>query len=177
MAKRTGISKRTRFEIFKRDGFTCQYCGSKPPKVPLEIDHITPVSKEGTNDDYNLITSCFDCNRGKSNKELSISPITISERAEKMKLAQAQYKEIKKLIDKEKAIINEQIEEVESIFSSSYPKFVFNDRFKVSVKTFLGKLDTSQVCEAMEIACTRCIYPEKTLAYFCGVCWNKIKES
>ena len=65
------ISKRTRFEIFKRDDFTCKYCGRKSPQTILEIDHIIPKSKNGPDDEMNLVTSCFDCNRGKSDQNLS----------------------------------------------------------------------------------------------------------
>ena len=65
------ITKRTRFEIFKRDSFTCRYCGRKSPEVVLEIDHVIPKSKRGRDDGMNLVTSCFDCNRGKSDKNLS----------------------------------------------------------------------------------------------------------
>ena len=68
---RKPISKKLRFEVFKRDSFTCQYCGKSAPSVVLEVDHIEPVSKGGTNDILNLVTSCFDCNRGKSDKKLS----------------------------------------------------------------------------------------------------------
>lgn len=57
---------RTRFEVFKRDNFTCQYCGRKAPKVILEIDHKTPKSKGGKNELGNYITACSDCNNGKS---------------------------------------------------------------------------------------------------------------
>ena len=64
---RTPISKKLRFEVFKRDKFACNYCGKQAPNVVLEIDHIEPVSKGGTNEILNLITSCYDCNRGKSN--------------------------------------------------------------------------------------------------------------
>lgn len=49
--KRKNISKGKRFDIFKRDGFTCQYCGKQPPGVVLHVDHITPVSKGGTNNE------------------------------------------------------------------------------------------------------------------------------
>ena len=70
MTKRKAVPKGVRFEIFKRDGFTCQYCGRRPPDVVLELDHIHPVSKGGDNDPMNLVTSCADCNRGKSDKIL-----------------------------------------------------------------------------------------------------------
>ncbi len=35
--KKAGISKRLRFEVFKRDGFVCQYCGNHPPAVVLHF--------------------------------------------------------------------------------------------------------------------------------------------
>jgi len=65
MAYREIISDELRFNIFKRDNFTCQYCGRKAPDVVLELDHIRPVSKGGDKRESNLITSCFECNRGK----------------------------------------------------------------------------------------------------------------
>lgn len=60
------LSVRTRFEVFKRDQFCCQYCGRKSPEVVLEVDHIVPVSSGGSDYPINLITSCWDCNRGKA---------------------------------------------------------------------------------------------------------------
>lgn len=65
------LSVRTRFEVFKRDGFTCGYCGKKSPEVVLEVDHIIPVAGGGSDDTINLLTSCWDCNRGKSDKPLN----------------------------------------------------------------------------------------------------------
>jgi len=57
--------------IFKRDNFKCQYCGrSQQEGAVLEIDHIIPKSKGGTDDIDNLITSCRECNRGKGNHSL-----------------------------------------------------------------------------------------------------------
>lgn len=70
---RKPISKRLRFEVFKRDGFTCQYCGKKAPDVVLHVDHVSPVSNGGKNDILNLITSCSDCNLGKGPRELDDS--------------------------------------------------------------------------------------------------------
>jgi hypothetical protein len=65
------IGKSLRFEVFARDGFTCQYCGRRPPEVVLELDHVHPASKGGSDDITNLIASCYDCNRGKRAKVLS----------------------------------------------------------------------------------------------------------
>src|SRR3546814_8652151 len=79
---RKSLGKKARFEVFKRDSFICQYCGRTPPAVVLEVDHIIAVSAGGGNDDHNLITSCFDCNRGKAAGTLEASPIDARERAE-----------------------------------------------------------------------------------------------
>lgn len=68
--KRVAIPKSIRFEVFKRDSFTCQYCGESAPNVILNVDHIYPVSKGGNNEIMNLVTSCEDCNSGKSDKLL-----------------------------------------------------------------------------------------------------------
>ena len=65
MAKRVAVSKKTRFEVFKRDRFRCQYCGATSPDVLLHIDHIHPVCDDGGNEVENLITACPDCNHGK----------------------------------------------------------------------------------------------------------------
>lgn len=69
--KRKALSARIRFEVLKRDKFTCQYCGKKAPDVVLAVDHIKPVASGGTNDPLNLATSCVECNGGKSDKPLS----------------------------------------------------------------------------------------------------------
>jgi hypothetical protein len=91
--KRKSVSKRTRFEVFKRDGFTCRYCGRTPASSPLEIDHIVPVASGGDNSMGNLLTSCWDCNHGKSDVPLEkrAAPITgISTKARKEQSEQLQ---------------------------------------------------------------------------------------
>lgn len=47
---REAISKKLRFEVFKRDSFTCQYCGGKAPEIILQCDHIKPVVEGGLTD-------------------------------------------------------------------------------------------------------------------------------
>lgn len=67
------VSVRTRFEIFKRDNFTCRYCGRVSPSVVLEVDHVVPVCEGGTDDPMNLVASCWECNHGKAGVPLSES--------------------------------------------------------------------------------------------------------
>lgn len=63
--RRTGISVSTRYRILKRDHFKCVYCGRNASEVAIEIDHYTPVSAGGGNDDANLRAACRECNGGK----------------------------------------------------------------------------------------------------------------
>lgn len=60
----------TRFRVLDRCGFRCHYCGETAPDVKLQIDHILPRSKGGTDDERNLIAACEACNRGKSDASL-----------------------------------------------------------------------------------------------------------
>ena len=69
------LNRTLRFKILKRDNFRCQYCGRKAPNVELEVDHIVPKVKGGTNSSNNLITSCVDCNRGKGRSQLEVIPL------------------------------------------------------------------------------------------------------
>jgi hypothetical protein len=55
-----------RARIFERDKFTCRYCGERGGR--LECDHVVPHSKGGRDDDDNLVTACFPCNRSKRDK-------------------------------------------------------------------------------------------------------------
>jgi hypothetical protein len=65
--QRSEISLRKRFLVFKRNEFTCVKCGRSGRGIKLEVDHVTPVSKGGSDVLDNLQTLCFDCNRGKRN--------------------------------------------------------------------------------------------------------------
>lgn len=58
------VSKRTRFEVLRRDNYTCRYCRSTEGE--LTIDHVTPVALGGTDDPSNLVACCKDCNAGKT---------------------------------------------------------------------------------------------------------------
>lgn len=86
---RTTISYKRKKIVFERDKYTCVYCKRKAEKIieqkgrsnkllilllisddwrPFEIDHKIPVSKGGTNEIKNLVTSCARCNNKKSNE-------------------------------------------------------------------------------------------------------------
>lgn len=79
MGTRKAFTKSERFEIFKRDGFRCVYCGSTPVQSALRVDHVVPVSEGGTNKHSNLVTACFDCNAGKAARLLEDKRLPIGD--------------------------------------------------------------------------------------------------
>lgn len=70
-----GIGLRKRFRILNRDGFRCRYCGTSAGSDALEVDHVVARSAGGSDDDANLVTSCFPCNRGKRMDPVQPRPI------------------------------------------------------------------------------------------------------
>ena len=84
--ERKPLPKKIRFEVFKRDSFTCQYCGQQAPDVVLHVDHIDPVALGGGNEMINLITSCAGCNGGKSATPLDDNTVLAKQRAQLVEL-------------------------------------------------------------------------------------------
>jgi hypothetical protein len=68
--RRRDIRPSLRFAVLERDGFRCVYCGVTAEDSEMHVDHVTPVSKGGTNDLHNLATACVDCNLGKGDREI-----------------------------------------------------------------------------------------------------------
>lgn len=173
---RKPLSKRTRFDVFKRDRFCCQYCGATPPSVVLEVDHIHPVSEGGSNQQDNLITSCFDCNRGKSNTLLTELPSSIDAKMAVIVEKREQIKAFEKLLKSERKHEESAIDVVESVFHEFFSGVVFTKAFRESVREFNKKLHADQVEFAMRKACSRKSTADQAVKYFCGICWNIIKD-
>lgn len=178
MAERKPLQKKLRFDVFKRDGFKCQYCGNTPPLIVLEIDHIIPVSKKGTDEIDNLITSCFDCNRGKSNIELNILPQRTSDKAIFLQEREEQYKAYKKLLVSIDKRIKKEMTEVDDVYSRYFPGYSLSEGFKEnSLKRFIKSLGVPFCIDAMNKACYKLqgYNEDKAIRYFCGICWNKMR--
>lgn len=181
MIKRKSITTRTRFEIFKRDCFTCLYCGNHPPAVVLHVDHIVPVSKGGGCESENLATSCQSCNLGKSDVPLgNVSPSikdTISvevERVKQMRLYNKWLLEIKNAKDKDFRIVSDAMLTAEGEDCS---KFVAAGNKAATIRALLKRLPYVEILEAIEIANSKFSFEYsqyKTFKYFCGICWRKV---
>jgi len=64
----------TRFNLFMRDEFTCQYCGAKGE---LTFDHVVPRSRGGRTTWKNVVASCARCNLAKGSKSLRRSGMSL----------------------------------------------------------------------------------------------------
>jgi len=58
----------SRVNVFTRDKYTCQYCGVRPPRSELNLDHVVPRSLGGRTTWENVVCSCVDCNRRKGGR-------------------------------------------------------------------------------------------------------------
>lgn len=172
---RKPIGKRQRFEIFKRDGFVCQYCGAHPPAAILHLDHIKAVADGGTNDDSNLVTACQDCNLGKGARALGDVPQSLRDKAADIAEREEQLRGYHEIIEARARRINLDVSRVEEVFERLC-ECDFTERDRISVKRFIQALGVHSVMEAMEKACMLKHDPYPSWKYFCGICWNRIKH-
>lgn len=174
---RQSISKKLRFDVFKRDQFQCAYCGAHPSEtVLLEIDHVHPVVEGGTNDIDNLVTSCFDCNRGKGAELLAIIPQSMADKAIIVAEREAQIRAYYEILEAKKQRKDEELWSVADIFMDKFAETDITRSRISSIRMFLERLNVIEVREAMEIACDKKYHKGGAFAYFCGICWNKIKR-
>jgi len=170
--KRVNLSKRTRFEVFKRDGFACQYCGAHPPQVILEVDHIIPVAEGGDNDMDNLVAACFTCNRGKGAVSLDVSPQSLADKASEIAEREDQLRGYNAVLQARRNRIEDEVWSVVSAWtgedSTSHEAFS-------AIKRFVERLGVHEVLDAVEITLAANIRSKRIeFRYFCKVCWNKV---
>lgn len=176
MTKRAPISKKTRFEVFKRDGFICVYCGQHPPQIILEVDHVIPVAKGGLSEEDNLVTACFSCNRGKSAKKLDSIPKSLKLKAEKAKEIDDQivgYQNILREI--EMRIENEAFQILDYLGLVKDDGYA-NKGYITTTKNQIKIMGYHEVMAAAEIAFSN-VEKRDIFRYFCGVCKHKKIES
>lgn len=189
-----------RFEVFKRDAFTCAYCGRRSPEVILEVDHVLAVSQGGRDELDNLVTSCLECNRGKAARPLAPpgAGLQPQERSARIAEHEAQIAEYSHWLAAQRAREDEDLRTVREAYAKA-PYAHFIDRKTSywcwqdpSARIFIRRLGRYEVLDAIEIAIARFqpihkSYPTMTKAgyasenahrfwkFFCGICWRKIK--
>jgi hypothetical protein len=183
-----------RFEVFKRDNFTCRYCGRRSPDVLLEVDHIIPRAAGGTDDLENLTTSCWDCNHGKGGRLLeegsapAVTQRAVDEAQERAEQARAYAEAVqanRQLMDRFQDMVNQHwadsfgadTEETKEgthwTFKSTYGRFPKDG----SIRRILRRLPVEDMLEAIDITSSRFHSASADAErYFFGVCWSKVTE-
>lgn len=67
----------SRRNIYRRDRYTCQYCGARPGSELLSIDHVLPRSRGGRSNWENCVLACLRCNKRKADRTLEESGLAL----------------------------------------------------------------------------------------------------
>lgn len=184
-SRRRPLSKRTRFEVFKRDGFRCTYCGKRPPEVVLVIDHVVPVAEGGGDEPENLTTACYACNAGKGAVPLgdvlpSLDELGVLEALQEVAERRLLLKQQAASVDRRRQELDAVIEQVRGWWVDETDR---PDAFEAaSVKTFLQQgLSLDEIEQGIRAAARKVsekhwIRDEYLWRYFCGACWRMLRE-
>lgn len=152
---RKSVSKKVRFEVFKRDSFTCQYCGKKAPDVVLHVDHIQPVSGGGKNDILNLVTACEGCNSGKGSTPLDDTS-ALAKRRHQGEALQERREQIQMMADWHKGLLaleDASVDAVAELWKEvTCDQYHLNDSGRTSAKSLIRQFGISEVMEAMPLS-------------------------
>lgn len=176
--KRVAIPQSIRFEVFKRDSFKCQYCGRSAPEVVLHVDHIKPVSKGGTNDITNLITACFDCNSGKSDRTLDDSSVVQKQRKQ-LEMLQERREQLEMMMEWQSSmddIENKKVDIIIDHIKSKSGIIINNDKQRKEIFRAIKKFGFDIVLESSTIAALNCTDSDYIVGYLCAICKNKKTE-
>ena len=168
------VGKTARFEVFRRDNFTCKYCGQSAPDVPLDIDHVIPVSLGGADTPSNLVTACKDCNQGKASRPMD-DPF-----AEKVNEDAAGWAEAMRRASEERRKVREieirNAQEFYSLWSEYGPATDLPRDFPQTVTRFLRLgLEKSDLAELVVSVDHRGV--RDPWRYFCGACHNRVRQN
>lgn len=150
---RKPISKSVRFEVFKRDNFTCQYCGGAAPDIVLHVDHINPVANGGENDIMNLVTSCEPCNLGKGARPLD-DRTAIAKQREQLAELNERREQLEMMLAWRESLANiddEYIDAFDDAFNAR-TRCTLNEYGRSKVKKWLKTHDLKTLLDALDQA-------------------------
>jgi hypothetical protein len=154
---RLGLSKRTRFEVLKRDSFKCQYCGATAPQVLLHVDHIVSVADGGADELTNLATSCQPCNSGKGARALSDDSAVTKARnqLEELQLRREQLEMMMEWKQALRDLTSDTALRVCEYWEESAPGFSVNENGRKLVAQWVKKFSIDEVTSAMDVAASQ----------------------
>jgi hypothetical protein len=159
MGKRVGLSKKARFEVLKRDSFTCQYCGGKAPEALLQVDHIIAVANGGTNAITNLITSCSHCNSGKGARALSDDSALQKQRLQLEELNERRL-QLEMMAKWRKGLDELETNKIDLVAQRIAEKFLYdgcsvNEYGRIQISKWLSKFSLDEILNAIDISASQ----------------------
>lgn len=168
------VSKRTRYEVLRRDNYTCRYCRSD--SNPLTIDHVTPVALGGSDDPSNLVAACRECNAGKGSSAPDQALVAdVDQDALRWAAAMnlAAERAAKDLADRT-VFINDFVERWAAVMPHWAELSVETD--STVWRFYTRGLPAHEIYDAINIAAAADGVPQRARwRYFCGICWNKLR--
>jgi hypothetical protein len=144
-----GHQQETRFEIFKRDGMKCRYCGNGPQVSPLVVDHVIAVANGGSDDPSNLATACVDCNGGKSDVPLDERKFRAEQLDEATREQAEQIREYarihKDIAEAKRELVDEAVKKWCSVYPEPRPAYV------TAFARAIGEFGLAKTLEALDI--------------------------
>jgi len=183
---RMRLSPKLRFEIFKRDQFTCRYCGRRTPDVVLEIDHVVPVAEGGSDDPENLVTACYECNRGKGATPLEVIPVgedDVHYRTILLAERELQLREYNTLMRRVREREEQQAKELVDYWCALWyldPQTArhFEVPNPLRLERYLQRIAAEDIARAMRVCATKpgLNYPSKGCNYLYGILQRWLRE-
>jgi hypothetical protein len=169
------VSKRTRYEVMRRDNYQCRYCRSTDN--PLTVDHVTPVALGGSDDPSNLVAACKDCNAGKASSSPDAETVAQVEE-DALRWAAAVERAAQMRRDK-RAADRKPLQEFHEYWAETTVNADLPLDWEASIARFLDRgLSMGDLKEAVDITFARVspYSPYKYFRYFAGVCWNMLRD-
>ncbi|MFV2172409.1 HNH endonuclease [Actinomadura sp. LOL_016] len=177
------VSRRLRFEILRRDSYTCRYCGASAPDVKLTIDHVNPSTLGGEDQPENLVTACESCNGGKS----SIPPdanVVADVAADAIRWSAA----LQQAADEMLADVQRR-NDIRAEFDTAWSKWGTGkgasrqpvprpENWEQSVDQFIAAgLPVEVLVDCVELAMRNSkVEAAATFRYMCGIAWKKVQQ-
>lgn len=175
------ISRNLRFEILRRDGYRCHYCGATAADTRLTVDAVIPQALGGSHaDPANLVTACEECNGGKA-ATLPDAPVVAEVSADAVQWAEAIQQAAAAMLARSGDAARRR-----EVFRAAWDRWTRGDDellpraagWEASVDARLATgLPLPILIESVDVAMSRRDIPDDEIwRYFCGIVWHKVGQ-
>jgi hypothetical protein len=171
------VSRRLRFEVLRRDGYTCRYCGAKAPDVTLTVDHVVPTTLGGDDDPRNLVACCQQCNAGKSSiapddpivEDVDATAMLFADAIERVASARRADRDA---LNGEIARFDEHWQQFHNAYYDTPPR---DADWRSSIERFISLgLNVDDLIHFTHVTMRGPARGQNVWRYFCGCCWREL---